>query len=314
MIRVLPIDAEIGDSCLTIEGYTPPQGQCAPADWQAASDDYFETFGIRMVEGRSIGAGDRAESAQVIVVNEAFVRRYVPDGNALGRRVRFAFVPDAEFQTVVGVAADVRHNGITGEVKPAFFRPHAQWAVSTGSPMRTMTVAIRTAGNPERVIAPVRRIVNELDPRMPVSRVQTLEDVLADELAQPRFTMQLLMLFGALALLLALLGTYGVISYAVTTRRQEMGIRLALGAPPARLVWLSLRQGLAQAAAGVAIGTVGALFATRALAGLLYDVAPTDPMTYVFVGVLAVIAAFVASYLPARKAALADPLSALRQE
>jgi ABC-type antimicrobial peptide transport system permease subunit len=160
----------------------------------------------------------------------------------------------------------------------------------------------------------VRNIIRDVDARLPVSRVQTLEDVLSDEVAQPRFTMQLLLLFGGLALLLALLGTYGVISYTVATRRQEMGIRLALGAQRASLVWLSLRQGLIQTGIGLAIGATVALVATRALSGLLYEVDAVDPITYGIVVLLAGVAALVASWLPARRAAAADPLSTLRHD
>jgi predicted permease len=315
LIRVLPIDNEIGDSCVTVEGYTPPPGQCAPADWQAASDGYFEAMGIRMVEGRAIEARDRVDASQVIVVNEAFVRRYFPDGRALGKQVTFGFVANVPPQIVVGVAADSRHNGLTGEIKPTFFRPHAQWPVSTNNnPARTMSIVIRSSRGADRLIAPVRNIIREIDARLPVSRVQTLEDVLSDEVSQPRFTMQLLLLFGGLALLLALLGTYGVISYTVATRRQEMGIRLALGAQRASLVWLSLRQGLVQTGIGLAIGAAVALVATRAISGLLYEVEAVDPLTYGLVVLLAGVAALIASWLPARRAATADPLSALRHD
>jgi putative ABC transport system permease protein len=314
LIRVLPIDNEIGDSCVSVEGYTPPPGQCAPADWQAASDGYFEAMGVRIVEGRAIEARDRVDASQVIVVNEAFVRRYFPDGRALGKQVTFGFVANVAPQVVVGVAADVRHNGLTGEIKPTFFRPHAQWPASTNNPARTMSIVIRSARDADQLILPVRNIIRDVDARLPVSRVQTLEDVLADEVAQPRFTMQLLLLFGGLALLLALLGTYGVISYTVATRRQEMGIRLALGAQRASLVWLSLRQGLVQTGIGLGIGAAVALVATRALSGLLYEVNAVDPLTYGIVVLLAGVAAVIASWLPARRAASADPLSTLRHD
>src|SRR5690606_38464125 len=133
-IRVLPIESEIGDSCILIQGYQPPGGTCAPADWQAASDGYFEAMRYQLLAGRFLEPGDRRDSRQVMVVNEAFVRKYIPQGDPIGHQVSFAFQDSVPAQSIVGVVADARHNGITGEVKPTFYRPHAQWAVSTGFP------------------------------------------------------------------------------------------------------------------------------------------------------------------------------------
>ncbi len=314
LIRVLPIESEIGDSCISVQGYTPPPHTCAPADWQAASDGYFEAMRYQLVAGRFLEPGDRRDSRQVIVVNEAFVRKYIPQGDPIGHQVTFAFGDSVPAQSIVGVVADARHNGITGEVKPTFYRPHAQWAVSTGFPQRTMTLVVRTAGDERAVTNPIRQIIRDLDPRLPVSRVQSMQDVMAEALAQPRFTMQLLLAFGGLALGLALIGIYGVVSYAVAARRHEMGIRLALGAVPSGIVWLALRRGLGQAAIGVGAGLVGAGFAARALAGLVYQVGTLDALTYVSVALVAVFATTAASWWPARRAAHADPLSALRHD
>jgi predicted permease len=314
LIRVLPIDQEIGDSCVMVEGYTPPPGECTPADWQAASDGYFETLGLRLVEGRFIEAGDTRDAPQVMVVNQEFVRRYIADGNAIGTRVRFAFQDSAPDQRIVGVVGDARHNGITGEIKATFYRPHAQWARSTGFPQRSMSLLVRTASDPTEMAAAVTGQIRAIDARLPISSVQTMESVLSRAVAQPRFTLVLLVGFGALALTLAVIGIYGVVSYAVAARRQELGIRMALGAEPRAVVWLSLRHGLAFAAAGVVAGTLGALLATRFMRSILYDVATTDVATYVVVGALGLGAAFCASFVPALRAAKADPLTALRAE
>jgi putative ABC transport system permease protein len=314
IVRLLPIDTEMGDTCVHVEGYSPPPGQCAASDWQAASPGYFEAMGIPVVEGRAFTDGDDREAPLAIIVNEEFVRRYVPEGNALGTRLRLAVHEDAEWQTIVGVVGDVRHNGITGEIKGVFYRPHAQWAVPRGSPQRSMTLVIRSRGDARALMAPVRAQARALDPRIPVSRVQTMQEVLGGAVAQPRFTVQLLAGFAGLALLLALIGVYSVVAYAVATRRRELGIRLALGAEQRDVVWLSLRQGAVYALLGAAAGMGAALFGSRLLAGLLYDVSATDPATYAGVIALATAAVLLASWLPARRAARIDPMEAMRHE
>lgn len=315
LIRVLPIDQPIGDACVDVEGYTPPPDECAPSDWQAASPGYFEALGLRLVEGRFIEDGDTRDAAQIIVVNEAFVRRYIPNGNALGRRVTFAFTDSTPPQTIVGVVGDARHNGITGEIKPTFYRPHAQWARSTGFPQRGMALVVRSAGPAPLSLAPaVRDVVRRLDPRLPVSNIQTMETVLSRAVAQPRFTLVLLLAFGGLALALAVVGIHGVVAYTVAARRQELGIRMALGATPRAVVWLATRHGLIHAAAGVALGTGTGLVASRLLRGLVYETPTVDFATYAAVAVLGLVASFVACWIPARRAAGADPLTALRTE
>jgi predicted permease len=314
LIRVLPIDQTIGDSCVQVEGYTPPPGECTPADWQAASDGYFEALDIPLVEGRFIAAGDTRDAPQVMVVNEEFVRRYIADGRPLGKAVRFAFQDTLPGQTIVGVVADARHNGITGEIKATFYRPHAQWSRSTGNPQRALSLVVRAARDAGGLMAPVRAEIRALDPRLPVSSVQLMDDVLSRAVAQPRFTVVLLLGFGALALALAIVGIYGVVSYAVAARRQELGIRMALGAAPRSVVWLSLRHGLTFAVGGVIAGTAAAVVASRLLRNLVYGVPTTDPLTYAAVAAIALGSAFLASWIPARRAARADPLTALRSE
>jgi putative ABC transport system permease protein len=312
MVRLLPIDQEMGDSCVGVEGYMPPQGECPAADWQAASDGYFEAIGQEVLEGRGIEATDVADATQVIVVNQAFVRKFFADGTALGKHVDFSFVANVPQQTVVGVVADVRHNALTGTVKPAFWRPHAQWNVSTGFPQRSMTLVIRTSQEAHSLIQPVRSVIRDMDPRLPVASIQTMEEVMSRALAQPRFTMSLLLAFGAMALVLAVIGIHGVVAFAVASRRQELGIRMALGAAPRSVIWLSLRHGMEYALVGVVAGTAASLVATRLMRNLLYDVTPTDPATYAVVAALALLVALGASWFPARRAARADPLSSLR--
>jgi predicted permease len=315
MVRVLPIDTDIGDAGIEVEGYVNDKGMAfGPADWQAASDGYFEAMGMKLVEGRFPTAADRFDSEQVIVVNESFVRKYFADGRALDRRVRFAFRDSVPWQRVVGVVRNVKHNGLAGEVKATFYRPQQQWPVSTGFAARNMTLVVRAAGDPQALLAPIRRVIGNIDARLPLSNVKTMENVMAGALAQPRFTMALLLVFGGLALALALVGIYGIVSYVVAQRRQEMGIRLALGAAPRTVVWLALRNGLLQTSIGIGVGVIAASLLTRALTGLMFETSAHDPFTYASVTGLAVLATATASWIPARRAAQADPLASLRAE
>ncbi|MGH7465174.1 MAG: FtsX-like permease family protein, partial [Longimicrobiales bacterium] len=315
LVRVLPIDTEIGDSGVQVPGYVDSNGtSVAPADWQAASDGYFEALGLRLAEGRFFEATDRTDAEQVIIVNEAFVNAYLGGGSAIDRHVTFAFQQDVPAQRIVGVVRNARHNGITGDIKPTFYRPHQQWAVSTGFAARNMTLVVRSEGDPAALVPAVRTAIARVDARLPISNVKTMEDVMATALAQPRFTMLLLLVFSGLALALAIIGIYGVVSYVVTQRRQELGIRVALGAQPLGLVWQTLRGALVQAAAGVSAGVLSAMLLTRALQGLLYETSTTDPATYAAVCALVLAATLGASWIPARRAARADPMTAIRLE
>ena len=314
LVRLLPIDTEMGDTCVEVERYAAPHGHCPPAEWQAASPGYFEAMGVRLAEGRLFTDADDREAALVAIVNEAFVRRYITDGDALGTRIRFAFRDGLPWHTIVGVVADVRHNAVTAEAKPTFYRPHAQWAVPAGSPQRTMTLVVRAQRESDALTTAIREVVQALDARVPLSRVQTMDEVLGNAVAQPRFMLRLLGAFALLALGLATIGIYGVVSYTVAARRRELGIRMVLGASRATVVRLSLRDGLVNAAFGSALGLAAAYFSTRALTGLLYEVDTADPGTYLGVIGLLGAAALLASWLPASRAARIDPVAALREE
>jgi hypothetical protein len=243
------------------------------------------------------------------------VKVYIADGIALGKRATFGFLgPNTPPQTIVGVVANAQHNGITAEIKPTFYRPHAQWSKSTGFPQRSMALVVRSRQDPMRLAAPIRSIINSLDGRLPVSSVQPMDAVLSRAVAQPRFTLALLLAFGGLALTLAIVGIYGVVSYTVAARKQELGIRMALGAAPRAVVWLALRHGLVFAAAGVGIGTLAGLGFTRFMRNLVYETPTTDPITFTAVAAIGLFAAFVASLLPALRTARTDPLIALRNE
>ena len=309
--RLLPLADEMGDWGLQVEGYVPPPHQGAPGDWQVVTPGYMEAMGLRLVAGRTIDARDRMDAPFAMVVNQELVERYFAGREPLGRRVRIGGNPNRPAYTVVGVVEDVRHNALTGEVKPQFYAPLAQFAVSPGNTMRTMSLAVRTDGDPAALVGPVRAALRELDPRLPVSDVRPMTAVVADSIAEPRFAMGLLALFGLLALTLSAIGVFGVVSQVVASRSHEFGIRSALGARPADLVRLSLGFGLRQAVAGVAVGLVLALLLTRLMTSLLHGVRPTDPLTLAAVVVVTGAVALLASAGPARRAAHADPAAVL---
>lgn len=222
--------------------------------------------------------------------------------------------PDNPWITVVGIVGDVRHNGITAQIKPKFYRAIRQFhqSVSGGSPSRNTTLVLRTAGDPMALVRPVRDVIREIDAGLPVAAIRTLEDVVATSIAAPRLTGQVLVVFAGLALLLASIGIYSVLSYVVNLRRQEFGIRLAIGASPAQLRRQILGSGMRLTLAGIAGGLAVAAVVTPLLAPLLHEVTPTDPATFAVVaGVLAVVS-IAAAVVPAWRASRVDPLTALR--
>ena len=216
--------------------------------------------------------------------------------------------------TIVGVVRNVRHNGVTAVVKEKFYVPHSQFALSTGGAPRNMTLVVRTGGDPLSLVGPIRAEVRGLDPRLPIANVRTMDQVVEDSLATPRLTGSLLSIFAGLALFLAGVGVAGVLAYLVSRRRREIGIRMALGASRGHVLALVLRRGVLYAAAGITAGVVAALFLTRLMGGLLYGIAPRDPLTFAVaaLGLLAI--ATVASLLPALRASRVDPFEALRSE
>ncbi|HEX7939290.1 MAG TPA: FtsX-like permease family protein, partial [Gemmatimonadaceae bacterium] len=236
-----------------------------------------------------------------------------PNVDAVGQRFRIGS-PDKPWITIVGIVGAVRHNAVTESPRTEMYVPHAQWAAAGASAPRGMTYVLRTTADPMALQAYARRLVRSMDPNLPVSDVRTLASVADDALAQPRFATELLALFASLALTLAAIGIYGVISLLVTRRRQEIGIRMALGAKPGMILGLVLRRGMALAATGVSLGLLAALLLTRALGSLLYDVTRFDPVTFMTVPAILAAVAIAACLVPAGRAALMDPVRALREE
>ena len=312
-VRVLPLARVIGDWSIDLEGRMPTQGEDFDGDWQIVAPGYFEAMRVRLLSGRLLTDADRFDALPVAVINETMQRQYWPGGDALGKRFRLNG-PEAPWIEIVGVVADEKHAGLGTAVNRKWYRPHAQWTQSNTSPIRAMTLVVRAAGEPRALVDPVREAIRSLDQTLPVSEVRTLEDVLGQSIARQRFTMLLLTIFGGIALLLAAVGVYGVMAYWVVERTHEIGVRMALGATGGHVAKLVVGQALRPAALGILAGGGLAIVATRLIRGLLFGVAPHDPVTFAAVPALLVGVAFLASWVPARRAAGLEPVIALREE
>jgi putative ABC transport system permease protein len=315
LVRSLPLAAEIGDWGLDVEGYEETPANRAKGDWQVASDGALEAMGERLLAGRPLAASDTAGALPVCLINENLARTYFSGRDPIGGRLRMGSKSDRPWMTVVGVVRDERHNGLTTVIKEKFYVPYAQFpAARNGDAARNMTLVVRTGGDPLALAGPIRAQVRRLDPNMPISNVRTLRQVVDASLATPRLTGSLLSIFAGLALLLAGLGVAGVLAYLVSRRRREIGIRMALGASRAHVLGLVLRRGMTYAGAGIAAGVAAAFFLTRLMEGLLYGVAPRDPVTFAAAALALLGIALVASAVPAFRASRVDPLEALRAE
>jgi predicted permease len=279
---------------------------------------YFATMGIELVRGRTFTATDRRGAPLVMVINETLAREAFPGQDAVGKRIACCEPgPDGSpnWKEIVGVVKDVYANGLDQTPEPEFYLPMVQAPVAAWSwTDRTMTVAVRARTEAIPLMAPLRRAIAEVDPGLPLYNLGTMQGRLTESLAQSRFSTTLLTVFGAIALLLAAIGVYGVISYGVTQRSQEIGIRMALGARRADVLGMVVRHGALLAGIGLAVGLAGALIMSRLLSSLLFRVSPTDPPTFAVGMVVLSAVAVLAAALPARRAARTDPMVALRNE
>ncbi|HET9373244.1 MAG TPA: ABC transporter permease [Vicinamibacterales bacterium] len=310
LIRALPLGTVIGDWGLVVEGYAPPPGENAKGDWQVATPGALEALGERIVAGRAFTAADSANSQLVALVNEAFVRQYLNGRDPLTGRFRQG--SSQEWISIVGVVADVKHNGITGQVKAKFYRPYAQYHRG-GNTQRGGTLVIRTAGQPLAIAASVKAAVRELDDDIPVVGIRTMDDIVATSITAPRLTSSVLIAFAAVALTLAAIGIYGLLAYLVAERSKEIGIRMAIGARSGSIVSLVVRHGVALALGGIIAGVAASFFATRFIESQLHDVSALDPATFAIVPVILLLVALAASLAPAWRATRVDPLRTLRE-
>ncbi len=310
----LPLSGQDLENSFEVDGYVPPPGGSDPvAGLRGVSPGYLGAMGITLRRGRGFAASDGEGAERVAVVNEEFVRRYWPGEEAIGKRLRPG--GDEGWATVVGVASDVRHRRLEAAARPEVLLPYLQldsgfltaWA-------RGVSMVVRSSADPALVVELARRELAAVDPNVPVIHPRRMESLVWDAVAQPRFRALLLGSFASIALALALVGIFGVTSYFVAQRRQEIGIRMALGAQRGAVLALVLGSGARLAAAGLALGGAGAYFLTRFMATLLFEVSPTDPATFAQAAALLALATLLAAYLPAAKAAGTEPVNVLRRE
>ena len=311
--RLLPLTGTIGDWSITIEGRTHQPGDNPNGDWQVVTPGYFESMRMSPARGRFFVTTDKQDAPLVAVVNETMAERYWPGVDPIGKRFHIGN-RNQPWITIVGIARQVRHNAVVETPRAEMYVPHAQWEAAGAQTIRSMTLVVRTSGDPRAVVGHARRTLHALDPNIPLADVRTLQRVADDSLAQPRFTTTLLGLFAALAMTLATIGIYGVISLLVTRRRQEIGIRMALGARRGSILQMVLTRGLRLAAIGLAFGLLGAVWLTGALTTLLYGVTRFDPITFAAAPALLGGVALLACVVPALRAARVNPVVALREE
>ena len=298
-------------------GSTPVPGGPPPENvdyYQTVTLGYFDTMGIPMVEGRAFETADTGGGPEVIV-NEALARRFFPDRSAVGQRLKPGFGPFADLPwfTIVGVAKDVKQGGVDQKVGTELYALGEQLPRIVEFAPTNLNVVMRTALPLDAIATQIRGAVRGLDATLPLVRMRTMDDVFGSSVARPRFITWLLGGFAGLALLLAAIGTYGILSYMVTEQQQEIGIRMALGAPQSRVLWMVLRQGLLLASAGVVLGVGGALLLGRRFEAMLFGVSATDPLTIGVVVGLILMTAVVACLIPAIRATRVDPMLAMRE-
>lgn len=297
---------------LFIDGYAPRAGETLIARYNSVSPGYFETVGMKLTAGRGFVAQDRENSPPVVVVNESFVKAYFPGENPLGKFIAIAVGPKSGWQprTVIGVTRDAKYNDLRRETKPLFYTPFSQM------PREVQSIEVRSANATDPLLlgSSVREVVAKIAPQWVVDSVRTVAQQVDRPIATERLIARLSAAFGLLALLLAGVGLYGVLSYAVARRTGEIGVRMALGASRGDVLWLILKECLGLAFAGVGCGLFLAVAATRLLSRLLYGLKVTDPLTIAIATVALVSVAILAGYFPARRASRMDPLVALRYE
>jgi len=311
----LPLASTQGDWGIRIEGREEerlPGGRRPWADWSVVTEGYFEAIGFALVRGRFYTEADGEGSLPVVVINQTAAQRYWPGQDALGARFKMSADIDTVYRTVIGIVRDVRHSDVASTDRPQMYLPHSQFPATAGFPVGSLSLVARAGIDPAGVATSIERLARAKEPNAPVSNVRGMNRVVSAALSVGRFTALLFGAFGVLGLCLVAVGVYGVVAYAVAERTRELGIRAALGALPGGLALLVLRQSLAIAAGGIALGLAGAWIGSALLEGMLFGVAPRDPMVFAAIALLLLGVALAASFLPARQATRADPMTALR--
>jgi len=309
----LPLSGMNFDISFNVKGRPEaPPGQTPSMEVRVVTPDYFRTLGIPLVRGRMLNDGDEPQSPRVVLLSEAAAKKHFPNEDPIGKQIELGWgkgkgTPRAGGE-VIGIVGDVKELGLDEEFPAEIYLPMRQW------PIGRMTIVARTSVPPLSLAGAATQAVRELDANLPVADMRTVEDVVAESIAQPRFYMLLLAIFAAVALLLAAIGIFGVMSYTVSQRTREIGIRMALGAQGGSVVSMVVGQAMLLALVGLTVGLIAAVVLSRTMTSLLFELSPTDPVTFATVAMVLASVAFLASYLPARRAASVDPIEALRSE
>ena len=309
-VTSLPLSQMFAWGPITVEGRVPPPGEnFINADQRVVGGHYFESMEIPLRSGRFFNEHDTSTSPKVVVIDEYMAQQLWPNQDPIGRRIHYGGITDKDpWETLVGVVGRVKQYTLDSDSRIALYLPQTQY------PTRAMNVVLRSGADPAALAPAVKQQIHELDSDLPLYNVRTMNQRLEESLAQRRFAMLLLTLFAGVALALAVIGTYGVMSYLVNQGTREIGIRIAMGATRGTIERLIVWKGLALALCGVAIGTTGAFAVSRLMRSLLFGVSPFDPFTFVAISLLLTLVTLLASYIPARRVARIDPIVALRDE
>jgi putative ABC transport system permease protein len=309
-VSVLPLSGGGSSGSFRIEGRDVPPGQSSPhgARW-AATPDYFKTMGIPLIRGRYFEERDTAEALPVAIIDQSLAQKYWPNEDPLGKRMVFEGTRDNPlWREIVGIVGHVKHTDLEGESRAQYYMPHQQ------RPQPNMALVIRTPNDPNALAGSVRGIIKSVDSDLPVFRVRTMDQFVADSMTQRKFALLLICVFACLALLLSAIGLYGVMAYSVTQRTHELGLRMALGAQASDVLKLVVKQGMLLAVIGLGLGVVGAIFLSRLMKTMLFNVSATDPLVFVGIALTLAAVALLACFVPARRATKVDPMVALRYE
>jgi predicted permease len=319
----VPVDSIGLDLPLNIEGRPPAKGDLYNGDefWRFGSPHYFSALRVPLLKGRVFDQRDTGNSARVIIVNQAFANKYWPKGDPIGQRITIGKGLGPQFEEpareIVGIIGNIRENGLKNGDEPVMYVPQSQITdglTQLANSVIPLSWIVQTAAEPSSLSAAIQHEIQSVDSQLAASKIRTMDQVISESTARQNFNMLLLTIFAGLALLLAAIGIYGLMSYTVEQRTQELGIRMALGASRGDMLKLVVRQGMLLTGIGLAVGLSASLGLNRLLANLLFGVKTTDPVTYAAVAIILISVAFLATYIPARRATKIDPVVALRYE